>query len=242
MKKLVCEMCGGTDLIKQDGVFVCQSCGLKYSLEEARKMMVEVEGTVTVKVDETEKATKLLLLARRARESEDYETALRYYTEVVEVFPNSWEAVFYSNYYSAMNTSLGRVAISTQSLTKKLAVVLTLIKQSSEDPKDICIQLAQDINKMITLFDNAVMRSELYERISDDFFYTAAEIYNQFGDMLVDVFQEYELAYAVFNCAYGAYPYDFGEETKFKSIEQKLGKSRAELLATIKKYNLKGKF
>ena len=24
MKQIVCEMCGGKDLIKQDGVFVCQ--------------------------------------------------------------------------------------------------------------------------------------------------------------------------------------------------------------------------
>ena len=29
MKRLTCEMCGGTDLIKQDGVFVCQNCGKK---------------------------------------------------------------------------------------------------------------------------------------------------------------------------------------------------------------------
>jgi DNA-binding beta-propeller fold protein YncE len=41
MKKLSCEMCGSIDLIKQDGVFVCQSCGAKYSVEEAKKMMVE---------------------------------------------------------------------------------------------------------------------------------------------------------------------------------------------------------
>ena len=38
MKQMVCEMCGGTDLIKQDGVFVCQTCGTKYSIEEAKKM------------------------------------------------------------------------------------------------------------------------------------------------------------------------------------------------------------
>lgn len=25
MKQLTCEMCGSTDLMKQDGVFVCQS-------------------------------------------------------------------------------------------------------------------------------------------------------------------------------------------------------------------------
>lgn len=45
-------MCGGTDLIKQDGVFVCQYCGTKYSVEEARKMMidgtVDVQGTVKI--------------------------------------------------------------------------------------------------------------------------------------------------------------------------------------------------
>ena len=29
MKQLTCEMCGSTDLMKQDGVFVCQSCGCK---------------------------------------------------------------------------------------------------------------------------------------------------------------------------------------------------------------------
>ena len=46
MKQLTCEMCGGTDLLKQDGVFVCQSCGCKYSVEEAKKMMVEVSGAV----------------------------------------------------------------------------------------------------------------------------------------------------------------------------------------------------
>ena len=45
MKKLVCEMCGSNDLLKQDGVFVCQSCGCKYSVEEARKMMMEDGGT-----------------------------------------------------------------------------------------------------------------------------------------------------------------------------------------------------
>lgn len=53
MKQLVCEMCGSKDLVKQDGIFVCQACGTKYSVEEAKKMMIE--GTVdvqgTVKVD-----------------------------------------------------------------------------------------------------------------------------------------------------------------------------------------------
>lgn len=41
MKQLTCEICGGTDFIKQNGVFVCQSCGCKYSAEEAKRMTSE---------------------------------------------------------------------------------------------------------------------------------------------------------------------------------------------------------
>ena len=55
MNELICEMCGSNEVVKQDGLFVCQSCGTKYSVEEARKMMtgetVAVEGTV--KIDST---------------------------------------------------------------------------------------------------------------------------------------------------------------------------------------------
>lgn len=40
MKLLKCEMCGGTELVKQDGLFVCQQCGCKYSVEEARKKSI----------------------------------------------------------------------------------------------------------------------------------------------------------------------------------------------------------
>ena len=52
MKTLKCEMCGGNQLLKQDGVFVCQNCGTQYTVEEAKKMMIEgtvdVQGTVTI--------------------------------------------------------------------------------------------------------------------------------------------------------------------------------------------------
>jgi NADH dehydrogenase/NADH:ubiquinone oxidoreductase subunit G len=52
MKKITCEICGSNDLVKQDGFFACEYCGTKYSLEEAKKMMlegtVEVTGTVNI--------------------------------------------------------------------------------------------------------------------------------------------------------------------------------------------------
>ena len=68
MKQLTCEMCGGTDLIKQDGVFVCQSCGMKYSVEEAKKMMIE--GTVhvvgSVSIDNAGSYDRIVELAKDA--------------------------------------------------------------------------------------------------------------------------------------------------------------------------------
>lgn len=41
MKRLQCEMCGSTDLVKENGFFVCQSCMCKYTVEEAKKMMMK---------------------------------------------------------------------------------------------------------------------------------------------------------------------------------------------------------
>lgn len=59
MKAIKCELCGSGDLIKENGVFVCQHCGTKYSLEEARKLLVEISGSVdvqgTVKIDKDTK-------------------------------------------------------------------------------------------------------------------------------------------------------------------------------------------
>ena len=57
MKQLICEMCGGNDLIKQDGVFVCQNCGTKYTVEEAKKMMKEVVEKVASATDAVKEAT-----------------------------------------------------------------------------------------------------------------------------------------------------------------------------------------
>lgn len=48
MKQIVCEVCGSNDLVKEDGCFICQYCGAKYSPEEAKRLIVEVNGKVDV--------------------------------------------------------------------------------------------------------------------------------------------------------------------------------------------------
>lgn len=96
MNQLTCEMCGSTDLLKSDGVFTCQNCGCKYSVEEAKKMMVEgvvqVEGTV--KVDNTAQIENYLAMAQKAHDSDNEAEAESYANKVLEIDPNNWEALF----------------------------------------------------------------------------------------------------------------------------------------------------
>ncbi len=136
MKRLTCEMCGSTDLMKQDGVFVCQSCGCKYSVEEARKMMVE--GTVDVsgskvKVDDSEELEKLYQVARRAKESNNSENAAKYYDMILMKDPNSWEANFYTVYYKSMNCKIGEVRSAIGNVENCIESTFNLIKQHVED-------------------------------------------------------------------------------------------------------------
>lgn len=83
MAQLTCELCGGTNLLKQDGVFVCQDCGCKYTLEEARKIMnggAGVPATAEPAVSaESKKLANLYQLARRAKDEDNSENAAKYY-------------------------------------------------------------------------------------------------------------------------------------------------------------------
>ena len=100
MKTLKCEMCSSNNLVKQDGVFVCQNCGTQYSVEEAKKMMIEgtVEVQGTVKVDNSSFVEKYLANARRALSKRDWDETEKYYNMVEQNGPNNMEALFFSAY------------------------------------------------------------------------------------------------------------------------------------------------
>lgn len=102
MKALVCEMCGSQDLVKTDGMFVCQNCGTKYTAEEAKKMMVEG----TVQIDNSAFVEKYLANARRARTKGDWAEVEKYYNLVEQNAPENIEAIFYSAYGKLRTTLL----------------------------------------------------------------------------------------------------------------------------------------
>lgn len=130
MKQLTCEMCGSTDLMKDGGVFVCQTCGCKYSVEEAKKMMVE--GTVdvsgsTVKVDTSDELINLYQLARRAKDTNNNENAAKYYDMILVKDPTSWEANFYSIYYKTMSCKIGEISSAATNVSNCIKETFTLI-------------------------------------------------------------------------------------------------------------------
>ena len=124
MKALICEMCGSQDLVKQNGYFVCQNCGTKYSVEDARKMMVE--GTVTV--DNSAHLANLYQVARRAKENNDSEGAAKYYEQIQLEDPTSWEASFYTTYFKAMSCKIIDIRPSAILVSNCLSTVMRLIR------------------------------------------------------------------------------------------------------------------
>ena len=55
MKKMVCEICGSQTIRKENGVFVCQECGTEYSVEEAKKLLKDIEEPKPAKTNETKR-------------------------------------------------------------------------------------------------------------------------------------------------------------------------------------------
>lgn len=192
MKQLTCEMCGSTDLIKQDGVFVCQSCGCKYSVEEAKKMMIEgtVEVTGTIKVDSSDELKNLYEIARRAKDDNNGENAAKYYDMILVKDPTSWEASFYLVYFKAMECKIAQIQSAGISVANCIDTVLKLIKDNVCEP--------QEQKKAYTEVANRVML------IASILFSAAKNHYDDIdGQIRYKYTQEWlNNAFAAINCVY----------------------------------------
>lgn len=137
MKQLTCEMCGSTNLMKQDGVFVCQSCGTKYSIEEAKKLMIDGTVDVTgsaVKIDSSEDIDNLFVLARRAKAAGDYVSATKYYQMITVKDPKNWEAYFLPMCFKIDESSVQDLSRETKIMLNSLGEALQLIADNVKDP------------------------------------------------------------------------------------------------------------
>lgn len=154
MKALVCEMCASPNLIKKDGMYVCKNCGTRYTVEEAKRMMID--GTVdiqgTVKVDNSSFVKKQLTNARRALAKEDWEEVEKYYNRVEEYAPNNIEAVFFSAYGKALLSFTDKEYYKRRQkitvLINSVSVINDYYEITTEDKEAVLRKISDAIEKM----------------------------------------------------------------------------------------------
>ena len=147
MQAMKCEICGSNEIVKQEGLFVCQHCGTKYSIEEAKKLIG------TVKIDKSDETQKFLVLARRAGEEKNYIDANKYYERVMQEDPDNWEAYFYQRYYQVLSASKSDLDTLGRSFPNSMA---TFVRQVATDESisDKLSALREMRTKCITLADH----------------------------------------------------------------------------------------
>ena len=145
-------MCEGTEFAKVDGMFVCQNCGTKYSPEEAKGMMVEVEGEVqdTVKAENTSSVEKNLASARRAKQKENWKDVEKYYSMVEQDDPANIEAVFYSAFAQVKLALLEAESKDKRQnvfniLSKAVSEIGETYDNTSEENQNLLSQIMDDI-------------------------------------------------------------------------------------------------
>lgn len=204
MKQIVCEMCGSSDLVKQDGVFVCQHCGAKYSVEEARKLMIEggvdVSGS-TVIVDRSGELANLYQIARSSRDNQNYANAEKFYGQILVLDPTSWEAAFYTTYSQSMNYKKEGISVSANRLRNCESSVLNLIintHYTAEERRQCVKEVGEKLAEISNSFYIDILAHAFeYEHI-DVMSLSAAEMVYQYGDLVIQLFgDEYGIDIAV---------------------------------------------
>ena len=201
MKRLVCEMCGSTELIKQDGVFVCQSCGCKYSVEEAKKMMVEgtVEVTGTISVDRSNEVENRLANAINEFKNGNNDVAFSICSEILNIDPDNYRAILYKGLADGWRSSidmpkldvasselqraigvLRKNTVSDDEYTEKSTEALVEMQRLATAYFSICDNANQELqNKFDMLLAKASEATEMSKRVRQQNPYAAMDYINQ---------------------------------------------------------------
>lgn len=153
MKAMICEMCGSNDLVKQSGLFICQNCGTKYSVEDAKKLMVQI--------DNSEELNNLKTLARRAYREEDYANAAKLYDQVLLKEPSNIEASFTTVCCRAYSCKISEIPDTIKTVGNRTRTTLHLIKDTidSDSQHAVCEGIIEAYCKIQRTLEKAAIAS-----------------------------------------------------------------------------------
>ena len=154
MKKIVCELCEGTEFTKDGGFFICRGCGTRYSPEEAKNMMHEVEGenesipvpavSAPVFNPNQQQIDNLLILATTAFEAQNYQETESYCNRVIELDAMSYKAWLLKGRAIAWSSSLtnNRIQEATHSFCNAIDFA------PDEEKDDVKAQTLEELKKL----------------------------------------------------------------------------------------------
>ena len=125
-----CELCGNDQLVKNDGYYVCEECGTRYTPEEARRLVVKNVDTVS---DDSIENWRILGL--RAYEKPDYDTAEKYFTKILEKDPFDCQAVHYVGLFKAVN-EIPDTNNAVRLLEENITEATSFIDDTELDPEE----------------------------------------------------------------------------------------------------------
>ncbi len=175
MKKIVCELCECTEFTKDGGMFVCNSCATRYSAEEAKALMKEVEGVEVDIIGQPEprndQVENLLLLATNAYDAQNNQEAENYCNRALELDTKCYKAWFLKGKAAGWQSSLAnpRFDEATHCFQQALKCVpkeeeVDLIEQAIDELNSIglaCLSLRK--NSFITYPDAECFNSFISE-------------------------------------------------------------------------------
>lgn len=149
MKQIKCELCGSSELLKENGMFICQHCGTKYSPEDAKKLFVSI--------DNSDQLQNLITLEKRAFEGKQYKEAYDYCLKILEIDPNNIEAMLDKACAFICKSTLNEINIL--SAKTNIDNLFTEIENSNIENKDV--KLTESAQKILEYIDTVCLEYKI---------------------------------------------------------------------------------
>lgn len=206
MKVIKCEMCGNNELLNNDGLFVCQSCGTKYTVGAARIMM----AGRTVKTDESSRIDELFSQIAEKESipsnlniaemyyiasASDPDSVEMYYNRIISIDSTNYEAWLYKGLYH-FDCAIDSYSYIESSFVDPYIdeAVNCLSKSVRNAPKDknkeIIEKIEWEISSSIELISDSINRMKLskgdcrYVFLVADFVTNVSEMLYQYDIIL----------------------------------------------------------
>jgi len=150
-------------------------------METGRAKTLQERTIFEHKPDNDEQFNSLYSAAVRAKDARDCEKAVRYYTQILKEKPSDWEALFFSEYFDAINCETAEISLSVERIEKislrAIQVIASTIANEAEQKKAISELSSQVMVAASSFFKNSMDYYKKHELSADSF----QELFDRFN-------------------------------------------------------------